>query len=395
MREPPVVQPLPNAVHCRVSVKTSEFQLVTREEAEADSVEYTPFARSSALDALQRILEWSSDEKDPAEVRLVLFGGNDLLHSVGCAYVSLLQSRPALFRGAVCRFYLLPSERSNAAAFLARWDPLYFRQVFVPFRAPQFILPWTRPEAPSASDPALPWQAVGVGPPGLLLRQLVQNYVREAEAAHPLFAIQCDAWGHESHKPKGWPTPQHAAEVCIPVFQRLEIGITVEASEHQQRRGLSQARFEDLVRDKSFIYTPPELAVRAVVADVDCEEGEAIEDEPAPYNSILLTHVPFTTRSDAMAPPAPTQRALDLSVVVAPGGGRARQRTRRPVLPGEPRLLVKSLAVVAEGAATFRVRIDGTNFGPFHSILVRPLVTRESPGHVALPLYSFCPVEPQ
>jgi hypothetical protein len=104
--------PLPAIAHFAVPVRTGEYRLVTRDEAETEGVLFTPYARTPVMDTLEKVLARCAGERDkdkerePAEARLVLMGSNELAHSVVCAYLALQQVKPSLFRNVTCRFYL-------------------------------------------------------------------------------------------------------------------------------------------------------------------------------------------------------------------------------------------------------------------------------------------------
>ena len=105
-----------------------------------------PFAHVALAEKLAEVLGMYRDSarRTPLSFRIMLAGGDELLHQVVCAWCALKQTKPDLFDGLRPKVYLLPFSRNHVAAFMARHDSWYNRHVYVPARSNNFMVPWIR-----------------------------------------------------------------------------------------------------------------------------------------------------------------------------------------------------------------------------------------------------------
>ena len=76
-----------------------------------------PFAHVGLAESLAGLLAMYRDSSraTPLSLRLMLAGGDELLHQVVCAYCALKQTKPELFEGLRVLFYVLPFSRNHLA----------------------------------------------------------------------------------------------------------------------------------------------------------------------------------------------------------------------------------------------------------------------------------------
>ena len=116
---------LQQLVHYNFPAKL-EFNVIPREDIEMMCLQYTPFPTTPYYQQLDKLLSsYTASEDKPTEIRIILAGGNEVVHAFVCSYLALMQAKPELFNGIRFKFYVVPLERNHVSSFIARYDSWY------------------------------------------------------------------------------------------------------------------------------------------------------------------------------------------------------------------------------------------------------------------------------
>ena len=77
-------------------------------------------------------------------MKVLLIGGNFVVHKFLCAYVALASKDATIFDGIDLAIYVVPAQRNDISTFLARSDKWYRRHIFYPFVGPIGVCPQVR-----------------------------------------------------------------------------------------------------------------------------------------------------------------------------------------------------------------------------------------------------------
>jgi len=173
-------------------------------------------------------------KKTPADVRIVLAGGDKVLHHFLCAYASILQLDDQLLKGLNLKFYIIPTMRNQVAAFLARRDSWYNRHVYIPFRSAPLIVPWLNVDEDTntkdENDAAEPM-------PLQFYRHLMEDYLREAQQSVRLYVYKMEGWNDKPKEAKdSKDTTTELADLNIPIIGRFEVGCNVYAAQYRAKK---------------------------------------------------------------------------------------------------------------------------------------------------------------
>lgn len=156
-----------------------------------------------------------------------------------------------------------------------------------------------------------------------------------------------------------------------------------------------EARFEDLVKDKNFVFSPPDLKVSFTSVDLDGEEVATYHEESIAYSSILVSNVP--RKGDRCYPPNPQNAWLELHAQINDVRSKKINTVNR-VLLTETRQHINSLEIDA-GDNKFLIRLDGVNFGPYSRVRVSQMQSpfdnkdESEKALFSLPIQTFFPVK--
>jgi len=380
------------------------------------------------------------------EVRVVVAGGDALLHQMLCAYLLLRQSRNEYFSGIRLKLFLSPLEKNELAAFLARHDSWYNRHIYAPMRANNVLTPWPLPfdHEPKKQD----YEAY---PASDFVANLHEQYVREAQHTYPVNVYMLQGWkedGKESKSNSGptvpsTPTsasasssasptataassmtlaatttnstpavnaPMPMCDEMIPFVGRVEIGQAVAVAEWRAKNEAKQTesptsanganganggaalekKVDDVLKEKTFMFNPPELTIKFVRMDLGGNQSESGCDEGLEYNTIDIANVPRKGDGCFMANPAAP--FLEMNATLHP---KALNRpTKMPILVTEPKQHVYSVDISCTAPnASFTVLCDGQKFGPYHHVRISPVLEKDTKAHVTFPIQTFFPVE--
>ena len=352
--QPPYLPSLPPVHHICLPSRLT-YEMLSRE---ALGLAFTPFPSTPSFALLCSLLQHyrQSTPSDPSHslsVRLVLAGGDDLLHSFLCAYMLLRQQQQQLLQGLELRLHVLPwGRRAELAAWLARCDPWYARHVYSVFREKNLVLPCMRMEdEDAASLGAAGSDRPEVTAPGAFYRSCVEQYVRESGYAMELIVYRVEAWLEPT--PDGSsPQPDHV----IPFLQRVEFS--------SSKRSLAAPTSASA----SSLDALPELSIR--YRRVHCNGSLAAEkqDDSALYSALLFQAVP--RREGPAFPVSAEEVGLHWSARL----GRGYQRAGRVcVIGGEGRGVVGDCDVrCVNGKEGLHVAVDGQVFGPYWRVRLSP-----------------------
>lgn len=360
------------------------FEFTDKWSQKLMGVDYVPYPTTPVSAQLETLLE-TYRQNPGVDVRVVLSCGNTMLHSFVCAYAQMLQNKPDGL-GVNLKLYLVPFERNHVASFLARHDSFYNRHVYVPFRSPVFVMPWIDSDPRFGAtaldeDEKVPEAPLSVG---VMFRDLVSVYLREARSTYAMRLWKVDAWTESKEG------EQH--DHSIPFLQRFEMGLVPQARAYQKEKGLpSDVSFQTLVKDRNFKFQPPDVSVTFTRVNMHGHQLEPVSDESVPYNSVLLANVP--RRGDASFPPSPAAGWLEMHARLS-DSSQNRAKARKNALMSDPKQHVHSVTITAADPDTpFLVRVDGFNFGPYKKVVVSPLEDPKTHEQMTFPIQTFFPIE--
>ena len=145
---------------------------------------------------------------------------------------------------------------------------------------------------------------------------------------------------------------------------------------------------EDILKDKNFIYSPVDLAIKYLKLDLSNQPKPEVIDDPIPYQSLTLSHVP--RKGDLGTIPDPSSKGLELHVAPAPKLDKS--KLRKNSLYFDPRQHLAEITCTSQ--VPFKVLTDGVLHGPYRSVRIS-LAQNRSNGQIAqFPLQTFFPIQP-
>jgi len=326
-------------------------------------------------------------KKTPADVRIVLAGGDKVLHHFLCAYASILQLDDQLLKGLNLKFYIIPTMRNQVAAFLARRDSWYNRHVYIPFRSAPLIVPWLNVDEDTntkdENDAAEPM-------PLQFYRHLMEDYLREAQQSVRLYVYKMEGWNDKPKEAKdSKDTTTELADLNIPIIGRFEVGCNVYAAQYRAKKGISEEKtVEELFKQQGFTFVPPEVKVKFTKVDFNGKPQQTFEDDPAPYVYLQLVNIPV--KGDKGFLPDPTSPWLEMYAQV-PVAFKPRAVNKKNVLVTDTRQHIHTVEITALPDQKFDVMIDQQLFGPLSKVRITPL---EKDGkRVTFPVQTFFPLD--
>jgi len=375
-------------------------------------------------------------------LRLVLTGGDRLMHSFLCAYLRILQAEAALAENIIFKFYVVPTGLNYLACYIARHDSWYNRHIYTPFWSDRFLLPWVYIdpyEAPPSEKESNTMSQFFQG--------LIDNYIHVGRQTLNVRIWRCNVydqlpqWDHKADKRDAKRSAKRIAASDVshavkeepsqvfPFFQRLEIGYGAELAKYceseelkmrhmvkeltkksnlttQEAKELARLRGDlrpenDEVRRKRLAdkfarerYQTPELMIRFVKVGLDGKPVQVLCDQFMSFSHIKLSNVPVHNDRDTF-PPNPEDPWLEMYAKSAPS-----YSTRKNILNAEPAQHVSRVEIISRGNDTFSVLADGQLFpsvrGPkstgYKSIVIEKF-TNANDEQMSFPVQTFFPIK--
>lgn len=335
-----------------------------------------PFPDVQCKLQLEAILCESASVPKPVRVCIMVAGGDRLLHSFLCAYLSIWQSHPDWMAGIHMRFCLVPFGPGphTVAGYIARHDSWYNRYVFLPATPRCPVLPFSSSDDLSAED-------ISYTPlPGRVMRNLFEGYAREARHRARFFIYQVQGWkawktlaggGGGGQREQSPPPPDQ----CVPFICRVELGVGVEA----------RARGKPM-RDDSVA----ELNVCFKTMNLRGEEALVMSENPGHYSALALSNVP-STKDKLSAPAEPLRPWLELVATLQKPATAANAFSAHAT---------QHVSCVEVGSKSdrimFHVLVDGIVVGPFSHVKISkiayPIHGVASATPFTFPIQTFFPV---
>jgi len=368
-------------------------------------------------------LPWAPQAADKPRARVVLMGGNLVVHHFVCAVVALRQMSPELLERVDLNVYVVPTGRNDLAAFLARNDKWYRRQVYSAFSGrlplcPQFPMSELTPELlhEACMMDTLPVQFISSS---------LQDMVRQSLQTLPVCIFECLCWRNTSATgAQGDDEGEGAAllnqqppDVVVPFVMSAEIGIFTNAEAYRRRKGTPGTPLAEVVRSADFCPAGyPELFVSYIPSSMSGSiEAQGSIQRREVFASLTLTNLPdarFEPEKDRRAPDAsipnaPNMRWLVMHSCNPPGfndtfrGAKHQTNTKRAeaLLQGisDPDAQAPPAHVgVAEISAvnatdSFCIMLDGAVVGPVKRVRVQPC-QGWSGGRAVIPISTHFPI---
>jgi len=376
-------------------------------------------------------------------LRLILTGGDRLMHSFLCAYLRLLEAEPALAENVNFKFFVIPTGLNHLACFLARHDSWYNRHIYTPFWSDRFLLPWVyidpfdKPTAEKEGNMMTKF-----------FRDLVDNYVRNAKQTMGVKIWKCKVfdtmpdWDNKADKRDAkksvrriaFSDVSHAVKdepsQIFPFFQRLEIGHGAELikyceSEEKKmrkrlvelttKRDLNTQEGKELIRLRGELrpenyetrrkkladkfgrerYQTPELMIRFLKVGMDGTPVRVLCDQFMAFSQITLSNVPMHSDKDTF-PPNPEDPWLEMFVKSAPS-----YSTKKNILNAEPAQHVSRVEIIVRSPTdSFPVLVDGQLFpqvkgqknSGYKSIVIEKMLDSDD-NQMAFPVQTFFPIK--
>lgn len=335
---------------------------------------------------LSRLLKhYTGPEKRPVVLRLVVAGGDRLLHQVLCALMHIRQAEKELLDGIQLQWYIVPWAVNHVSAFLARHDSWYNRHVYSPFRQDPLLVPWCRSSSTDEDDEE------EMCAPAKAMRSLMDSYIRHSNGHFNVRIYRCEAWHGSSALKGGVEVKDGGAppDLCIPFIQRVEMSEVASARMYKERRNLSTVRLDDILKDKSFKPSEPEVTVKFITLDLENQLSPECEEEAAIYAGLIVSNVP--RKGDRTFPSDPQNSCLEMLA-------RIKARTQRPQQRGvgenrlavEPRQHVIAVEITCvDPREEFEILVDDQVFGPFRRIRIGPVLKESAKASNPAPWYRW------
>lgn len=311
------------------------------EDLLTDTTSARPAPITPFMEPLKYILAQCQEEKREIELRLVVQGGSNALHSLLCAVAHINTMYPKSFQNLRVVVFLLPTEFSLTAAYLARTDPWYRRHVYTPFNSHPLVVPWaaTMKDEGGAPPPGGVGDVQGPSLVGQALKGLLVDYIRDAQNIVKVRVFNVEAW--------------------------VDVDQEAKVSRSDQKI--------PFIEGVSFLFTgeSPEMVVKVVKMDYTGGKS-SFNNESCNYKSIELMNMPTGPSNFAADPTSPW---LEMCAVVSKNarlGGNV-------MFSGDPKHHVAEIdATCVDRNGSFKMLIDGQERGPFHRVKISAAICLNS-----------------
>jgi len=286
------------------------------------------------------------------------------------------------------KLYLLPLGRNHLSAFVARHDSWYNRNVYIPFRHQTFVCPWMNCD----DESQLKDEDSELTLPGTYLRRTVEDYLREAELPFNFNVWKIEGWIEKGKESKdGKDDEKH--DSLIPFIQRVEMGLGVTVEQYRIKKNFVETmKTEEIMKDRGFPqqFTPPEVKVKFVQVDMNGKATQTIDDDPAAYNTILLSSV--ARLGDKCVPPDPSAPWLEVYGAPLKAIKRSGELKKNILLMDNRQHVAFMEITCASESANFMILVDGQLQGPFYKIKISPALDSKD-RKVTFPIQTFFPIQ--
>eukprot|EP00466_Bigelowiella_natans_P007974 jgi/Bigna1/91202/estExt_fgenesh1_pg.C_920060 len=327
-------------------------------------------------------------KKNKTVLRLMLSGGDEVMHSFLCAYVTLKTSdKTDLMKKVDIKIYVTPVKAENSiACFIARHDSWYYRNVYTPLSNDLFLLPWVRLHGNAGSGMrGMESQLHGTRMKEYYLG-LLENYIRHANCTlkinvwnAKLYVSKPD-WDHKADSKEALKRITIVGETSsainaepthvIPFFHRLEIGYAAELAKYMASEGVSykpncdpdsrgalemKKLEEKFIREKKF--QPVEVQIRIARVGLGGKVIDVIHEQKyIAFHTLVLSNVPSTADNKSF-PPNPEDPWLEMYARTASSSS-----AKKSLLDKEPHQHVCRLELRVKNDDQFSVLVDGVLF---------------------------------
>lgn len=138
--------------------------------------------------------------------------------------------------------------------------------------------------------------------------------------------------------------------------------LSLPAEAHREARKLpAETHVDEIVADRTFQFTPPEMKVHFTKMDLRGTRKEADAGDMATYTSIVVANVPRT--NDQCFPPDPVATHLEMFAQAQVKGNK------KNMLANDPRQHIDSVTLTSKDPKNpFSVLVDGKIFGKFFQV---------------------------
>lgn len=316
-------------------------------------------------------------------VRLVLAGGNRLLHSFLCAYMRIEQLTPEKLEGQTLQLFTAPWAPNDLASFLAKHDPLYLRHIYIPFRALPLVTPST--QAPDVlEDTEDEDDANPVNNPGQFMRDAMKMYIRFSSHSLSVNVYVVEAWtasAPDKFEPTRRRDKRGEPDATIPFISRVQIGFN--AAEDWDSRPSNTSFTSDLKLAFERLDGLGGVLSERGDKSTSGSVGRHVEDISS-YNWLTISNLPSPEDAVQAAHPAVPYLLLRCSCL-------DERITNYPILSAAQHVGV--VEVTADKTSKFGILIDGVQYGPFRHIRVSRAMKEAEGSQVQLRVASFIPLD--
>jgi len=173
-------------------------------------------------------------------------------------------------------------------------------------------------------------------------------------------------------------------------MQRMEVGLNVSALVFKQKKNLpDETKLDDLLKDKNFGPVSIDLRIKYFKGDLNGRMQPGVEDDVAPYASLLLSNIP--QKGDRCFPADPTAPCLEMYAQHLKGF-KPKESSKKNTLMTDPRQHVGGVELVSgTDTPVIHALIDGQLFGPYYKVRISPV--EHGGARVTFPIQTFFPVE--
>eukprot|EP00948_MAST-09A_sp_MAST-9A-sp1_P000289 g289.t1 len=165
-------------------------------------------------------------EMSQSSPRICIMGGEEVIHNILCAFVAYratLEEKRRKLKKDINDFepvfYLIPTEHSDVAAWIANCDPWYRRQMYIPFHQDLLFFPqldWGKSSFSNFERSSFH----STTSPLSLMQELSSQYIRDAMTETSFRIFICECWYPEN-------SDRDKCDHRIPFCCRLDIGFNV------------------------------------------------------------------------------------------------------------------------------------------------------------------------
>jgi hypothetical protein len=168
-------------------------------------------------------------------VKIMLIGGNFVVHKFLCALISLASKEKSIFENIKFDIYVVPCARNDIATYLARSDKWYRRHVFYPFIGPVGLCPQLDFTQEAENIKAAAQHSLSISM--RCQQSLLETFVRQANETVETCVFECLCWSEycadRTSRADGGAT--EGPSVCIPFVSSLELGVFVQATMYKRQ----------------------------------------------------------------------------------------------------------------------------------------------------------------